>query len=97
MERDQKIVSHMKVLEGQRRDLPRIERGTTISVRFGDQEQVCILSNSSPKGAMLHVNPDLDLPSRFLLLFNGEAIPVMLQWRSAARIGVRFDHEFLPL
>jgi len=71
-------------------DVPRVIRGTTVTVRCGNKKQICILRDASPKGAGLIVNLDFELPKEFELELAGWFVPVRVVWRHRNRIGVRF-------
>jgi hypothetical protein len=74
----------------QRRDVPRILQGVTVTAKHDAVEQVCILENASKQGAGLRVNPHAHLPKRFILVLGEDRVPVTLRWRQDDRIGVKF-------
>jgi len=68
-----------------------VGRAASAVIRVGAREHPCEIENTSPGGAGLRVNAGLLLPQQFDLVIASNVIPVLLMWRQADRLGVRFS------
>ncbi len=73
-----------------RRDLPRIDHGSTAEIVIGKRRVRCAVENTSPNGAGLRIDSGVLLPQQFQLIFGGQTLTVVVMWRQGERLGVCF-------